>query len=448
MNEAARLVFHCQFQRCNRIEVHYPIVITTLQISTPSQYAQARNRVKATEVLWSVPHIVRPFYSHFIGDRQKMEIFTPRYTGDLKSVIELTMNQPALKFSHRSKVIVIYLIAQALSQMHTCGTYVHKDIKPDNILVNYSIQDDELLITTLVINDFDYCTSTLDKESLSRLEGTLPYISPELLSFNCPKFKELLNMYGAKDRDETLALLGPPMDLWALGCTVFLFRYNRFPPFSILLKHLGAFLSYFKSKEKEVETLNEEKNAITLKLREIKAEKLRLKARGGGPPSLEKLLKEQAKALELYQSKKLEKKRTVQQLLYNHNLDMVTLKKIDTEIGRLSKAIDKINNEIELTKKNLEVVKRTSFYRKILRSSYTQEINRIGQRIKAIMDQSQWGQREIDRLCMRIENSIIEIGSLLPVNNWNDDFLGTLASHLLEAVPFKRLDGRGVLQKN
>lgn len=97
--------------------------------------------------------------------------------------------------------------------MHNDFNMIHYDIKPDNILVS---KDDILKFT-------DFGTSISLPEVLitdeipARIKGTPIYHPPEVWAKCSFTF------------DPATAIYGKPMDVWALGCTLYELFYNQFP---------------------------------------------------------------------------------------------------------------------------------------------------------------------------------------------------------------------------
>lgn len=63
----------------------------------------------------------------------------------------------------------IWQVAQGLQHIHSCGI-IHRDIKPDNILVT---NESDVFIT-------DFGHSTLEATSKDHFKGTLQYLAPEI----------------------------------------------------------------------------------------------------------------------------------------------------------------------------------------------------------------------------------------------------------------------------
>merc|ERR1712070_963248 len=83
-------------------------------------------------------------------------------------------------------------ICSALQHIHQ-EQVVHRDLKPENILLAGDAARPQLVVTDFGISTF------LERSYLSTQAGTLPYVAPECL-----------------DRK-----YGMPVDMWALGCTMY-----------------------------------------------------------------------------------------------------------------------------------------------------------------------------------------------------------------------------------
>lgn len=104
------------------------------------------------------------------------------------------------EITYTEAITLLYQIGSALAYMHSLRV-VHRDIKPQNILLT----DDGFLLC-----DFSVSSQLgSDDEMLSGLTGTSVFMSPEISNHN---------LYPPK-----------PADMWALGVTVFVLLYGKFP---------------------------------------------------------------------------------------------------------------------------------------------------------------------------------------------------------------------------
>lgn len=94
------------------------------------------------------------------------------------------INEPE-KIDLKSKVSIICQIADALSSVHSKNIF-HRDIKPDNVLVNNNL--------TVKITDFGVChLPTSDLTMTTELMGSPGYMAPEYLQYG--KVGKLLDIY-------------------------------------------------------------------------------------------------------------------------------------------------------------------------------------------------------------------------------------------------------------
>lgn len=94
-------------------------------------------------------------------------------------------------------------LVSALHYLHEVALYVHRDVKPHNLLINGSF--------TLKLSDFGTAQRILHGDELSNIAGTHAFMAPEMLN-----------------KDKSYA--GKPLDMWAAGVTLYYF-INGCPPF-------------------------------------------------------------------------------------------------------------------------------------------------------------------------------------------------------------------------
>ena len=110
----------------------------------------------------------------------------------------------------------LYQMAAGVNYIHS-RNMVHRDIKPDNILLYGAIDD-----VNLKISDFGYSKRTTERGSYSLssgVKGTLNYLAPELMNFIDD------NEVNLKRRATTAS------DVFALGCTFLRFLAKGAHPF-------------------------------------------------------------------------------------------------------------------------------------------------------------------------------------------------------------------------
>lgn len=113
-------------------------------------------------------------------------------------------------------------IVSALEYMHGKGVY-HRDLKPENIALDDKMHLKLLDFATANIKGMFFNKKTMKFEIIEKIEdlnleddinaelvGTPDYVSPEVLTRN--KIK-----------------IGPAVDLWALGCILYLFLHGETP---------------------------------------------------------------------------------------------------------------------------------------------------------------------------------------------------------------------------
>lgn len=99
---------------------------------------------------------------------------------------------------------VINSLCTTVSKLHEKG-YAHRDIKPGNIFTND--------FSKVFLGDIGLaCTNPDDENELYEKVGTMPYLSPEMITADI----STLSGYGLKTLDDWRR-----SDIWALGCTLY-----------------------------------------------------------------------------------------------------------------------------------------------------------------------------------------------------------------------------------
>ena len=95
---------------------------------------------------------------------------------------------------------VLLQVCDAMIHIHSRG-YIHRDIKPENVLIDAS--------GIAKISDFDLASPYSKESTLDRYCGTTEYAAPEMLL--------------------GIPYIGPEVDVWSLGVTLFVLLHSRFP---------------------------------------------------------------------------------------------------------------------------------------------------------------------------------------------------------------------------
>ncbi|KAI9551145.1 hypothetical protein GHT06_004448 [Daphnia sinensis] len=116
--------------------------------------------------------------------------------------------------------LVLYQIANGLNYIHS-RDLVHRDVKPDNILISISTP------ITMKLSDFGFIKKVGSQETFSQsgLKGTLNWMAPEML--------EILN--SATDETEELPRGTIESDTFSAGCVFFYFVSRGLHPFGSLV---------------------------------------------------------------------------------------------------------------------------------------------------------------------------------------------------------------------
>lgn len=117
------------------------------------------------------------------------------------------------KISNKSNIFVKKIIKQillGLEVLHTNG-YIHGDIKPENIMIQFFDNFDEKDNFNIKIIDYDFVIKKNKKNK--QISGTPGYFAPEIF----------FNMYGNK------TIYNEKIDIWSLGMTLFICMEAKFP---------------------------------------------------------------------------------------------------------------------------------------------------------------------------------------------------------------------------
>lgn len=116
--------------------------------------------------------------------------------------------------------VVTSHMAAALEHLHSLGV-AHRDVKPANILQDGT---EGKPIWRLCDFGFSVQAGPEGKQRLKSKLGTLAYCAPEILFQNTAGGA---GSAGGTSGKPPSGYLGPPVDMWALGCTVYEMRIGR-----------------------------------------------------------------------------------------------------------------------------------------------------------------------------------------------------------------------------
>eukprot|EP00442_Polarella_glacialis_P017329 CAMPEP_0115165530 /NCGR_PEP_ID=MMETSP0227-20121206/73643_1 /TAXON_ID=89957 /ORGANISM="Polarella glacialis, Strain CCMP 1383" /LENGTH=887 /DNA_ID=CAMNT_0002578011 /DNA_START=120 /DNA_END=2783 /DNA_ORIENTATION=+ len=134
--------------------------------------------------------------------------------GDLFSLI--TDSDEGYLPEHLARIFTAQMLS-ALAYCHSKGI-VHRDVKPENFL----LENQDPNCTNLKLADFGIATSVrcVDGESEGQVDGSIPYMAPELFS---RRWKSLV-----KDSKGDVALLAAG-DLWSAGVVIYVMLSGNLP---------------------------------------------------------------------------------------------------------------------------------------------------------------------------------------------------------------------------
>jgi serine/threonine protein kinase len=151
---------------------------------------QALNEVRVMQTMLKHPNIVRYYDSWF--DRGNLCILMEYVSGgSLKSLLSAFKSQR----THLPEKKVVHYVEELAEGLHYCHTQlhvIHRDVKPDNILIDS--------LGTLKLADFGLSKKVKGNRMAETLCGTPLYMSPEQLKYSQYTFSA---------------------DVWALGCCVY-----------------------------------------------------------------------------------------------------------------------------------------------------------------------------------------------------------------------------------
>jgi len=139
---------------------------------------------KARLPLKGVPHVIQTLASHTHESLKKggTKVWTieRKYDGDLYATMEVdpATGRPRIELTHEEKLEVARQMIDGLRRIHETGI-IHRDIKPDNILLRFVGTPEGGRRVQVVVSDLGLAAHKTNKVACRRFCGTLGYISPE-----------------------------------------------------------------------------------------------------------------------------------------------------------------------------------------------------------------------------------------------------------------------------
>lgn len=205
--------------------------------TTPCNKLNVSNQYAAHKALRNHPHVATPyFYALYQGKRGEriLQVY-PRFQGTMHTIpFRMNINR------------VWFQLGSALHAVHKAG-YVHRDLKPGNIFVNW----DQAGLKKLVLGDFGLCCPSQDPE-LKNSRGTLNYCAPEIairMIRKEAKKRGLLDLYAQLKKYLLLLKVTPAVDMWSLGLLLYETWTGNPHLFTSLLKNVGEAKNMLKNKD-------------------------------------------------------------------------------------------------------------------------------------------------------------------------------------------------------
>ena len=166
-------------------------------------------------ILSTINHLSIPKFYGIVNSR-----------GVLATVIEYVNgksleNYAVETISEENKYKITYLLLDVIQYIHS-NNYIHRDIKPDNIIISDSFD--------LHLIDFGIAKIISDDEftALTRAMGTLAFLAPESLE-----------AYDNSDEDKIISMITNKVDIWSFGCVV-AYLFSGIKPWLNLIKDVNT----------------------------------------------------------------------------------------------------------------------------------------------------------------------------------------------------------------
>ncbi len=213
-------------------QVHVDIEVHSA-IKQSSCLASSNNRISVMEDIKGCPYILEAkSWGTSLGKTGlKMQLFSNRFHGDLVDffkILNKNSYHPALHYRNMTKLA--YDMARAFKHLHTTGKgYIHKDVKPKNIFINWGFTQHKVpIILHSVLGDYDLAAPLNDENKRLKTSGTLSYLSPEMVLLankdNLPF--ELCNLLNLDIKGNLGELITTKMDQWVYGVPIY-FQHGK-----------------------------------------------------------------------------------------------------------------------------------------------------------------------------------------------------------------------------